>query len=81
MKTVKTERLSNGFMEEYGYTGNRYWFTGDIDGKDRLLHREDGPAIIIYGDRGRQRWFYQGVEYFPKDNEEWLKIMKMKAFL
>lgn len=42
-------------------------------------HNEDGPAEEDAD--GRKIWFLNGVQYFPKDNEEWLRIMKMKALL
>ena len=53
--------------------GSNYWF---INGK---LHREDGPAIE-YPD-GIKFWYYQSKEIDCKDNEEFLRIIKLMAFL
>jgi len=52
--------------------GNKYWYR---DGKP---HREDGPAIE--GANGEKCWFYRGTEIECKSQEEFLRLLKMKAF-
>ena len=52
--------------------GTKHWYVDD------LLHREDGPAIE-YAD-GSKYWFINDKEIFCKSNEEFLKLMKLKAF-
>lgn len=52
--------------------GDKYWY---INGK---LHREDGPAIE-YSDKNKI-WYYHGQQIHCKDNEEFLKLIKLKAF-
>jgi hypothetical protein len=53
--------------------GSKSWF---INGK---LHRLDGPAIErISGDNC---WYIDGERIHCKDNEEFLRIVKMKALL
>ena len=47
-----------------------------INGK---LHREDGPAVE-YPD-GTKLWYYNDKWIDCKDNEEFLRIIKLMAFL
>ena len=42
------------------------------------LHREDGPAIE-YAD-GSKRWFYKDKEIHCKDNQEFLRTIKLIVF-
>lgn len=43
------------------------------------LHREDGPAIQY--SNGLGFWYLHGKRYHPKDNDEWLRWMKLKSLL
>lgn len=52
---------------------DKWWY---IDGK---LHREDGPAIEYYS--GYILWYINGKTVRCKTNEEFLRLMKLKAFL
>ncbi len=44
-----------------------------------LRHREDGP-VIEYGDKDKF-WFYHGKQIDCKDNQEFLRMIKLMAFL
>jgi hypothetical protein len=44
-----------------------------------VRHREDGPAVEYAN--GNKEWYYHGKRIDCKDNEEFLKIIKMIAFL
>jgi hypothetical protein len=76
---MRIESLPNGGRKE---TTNAGTIIYELNNK---LHREDGPAIeydLIECDKViGDLWFLNGVEYFPKDNDEWLRWMKMKALL
>ena len=62
----------DGPAVEYA-NGNKGWY------KNGKLHREDGPSIeYIYGDK---RWYYQGERIYCKDNEEFLRMIKLIIFL
>ena len=52
--------------------GSKGWY------RDGKLHREDGPAIE-WAD-GDKYWYLKGTEIECKSNEEFLRLMKMKAF-
>jgi hypothetical protein len=41
-------------------------------------HREDGPAIE-WSD-GAKKWFYHGQQIHCQSNEEFLRMVKLKAF-
>ena len=53
--------------------GDKYWWLGD------QLHREDGPAVECVD--GFKAWFYQGKQINCKDNQEFLRMIKLMAFL
>tara|TARA_R110000868_G_scaffold99024_4_gene272650 strand:- start:11312 stop:11641 length:330 start_codon:yes stop_codon:yes gene_type:complete len=53
--------------------GTKKWFLNDI------LHREDGPAIE-WSD-GFKAWYYHGNLIDCKDNQEFLRMIKLMAFL
>ena len=53
--------------------GTKSWWQND------RLHRLDGPAIEHAG--GDKAWFINGERILCKDNEKFLRIVKMKAFL
>ena len=42
------------------------------------LHREDGPAVEFAN--GTKYWFFRNKHIDCKTNEEFLQLMKMKAF-
>jgi hypothetical protein len=53
--------------------GDKYWY---LNGK---LHREDGPAIeYAYG---RKVWYLNDIKIDVKDNDEFLRIVKLMAFM
>jgi len=52
--------------------GDKAWYRND------LLHREDGSAVEIAN--GNKRWFFRDKQIFCETNEEFLKLMKLKAF-
>ena len=52
--------------------GNKYWF---LNGK---RHREDGPACeYVNGDKS---WWYHGKYIDCKSQEEFERLLKLKAF-
>jgi hypothetical protein len=53
--------------------GYKEWW---VNGK---LHREDGPAIEDYNKK--EFWFIHGELIDCKDNEDFLRIIKMKTLL
>ena len=53
--------------------GDKYWY---LNGK---RHREDGPAIE-YTNRYKA-WYLNDIKIDVKDNDEFLRIVKLKAFL
>ena len=57
---------------EYSY-GDKYWY---INGK---RHREDGPAVEYPS--GYQEWYCQGKRIYCKDNQEFLRMIKLMVFL
>jgi len=42
------------------------------------LHREDGPAIEDAN--GNKSWYYNGQKIHCQFNQEFLKLIKLKAF-
>lgn len=54
-------------------SGTKYWY---INGQH---HREDGPAIDCVN--GTKYWFLNGERIDCKTQEEFLRIVKLKAFL
>ena len=76
---IKQWRLNNKLHREDGpayewIDGSKFWY---LNG---LLHREDGPAIE-YARSGSKRWFYHGKQIDCKDNQEFLRMIKLKIFL
>ena len=61
----------DGPAVEYA-NGNKYWY---LNGKQ---HREDGPAAE-HSD-GAKYWYLNGKKIICNNNEEFLKIVKLKAF-
>jgi hypothetical protein len=85
--------MKNGCVEYYG--GTKQWYKDGklhrIDGPARelingnkywlqhgKLHRLDGPAVEY--DCGLKYWFYRGVQMFCFSQEEFERILKLKAF-
>jgi len=52
--------------------GDKYWY------RNGQYHREDGPAYESAS--GDKWWYIHGKKLDCKTNEEFLKLMKMKAF-
>ena len=52
--------------------GGKYWY---LNGK---YHREDGPAIE-YPD-GYKSWYLSGKKISCKDNDHFLRLIKLKVF-
>jgi hypothetical protein len=52
--------------------GEQSWY---INGK---LHREDGPAMMFNNDRSY--WYYHGNEIDCSSQEEFERLLKLKAF-
>ena len=53
--------------------GTKYWYLND------KFHREDGPAIEWSS--GYQEWYFHGEKINCKDNQEFLRMIKLMAFL
>ena len=54
-------------------SGHKHWFIED------MWHREDGPAIEW--PNGDFYWFIDGKEIEVSSNEEFLRLVKLKAFI
>jgi hypothetical protein len=54
------------------FDGDKYWY---LNGK---LHREDGPAVKYAN--GDKQWYYHGKYLNCQTNEEFLRLLKLKAF-
>jgi hypothetical protein len=68
----KITQLSNG-GELYEYScGTKCWFLNDT------YHREDGPAIEWYN--GKKSWYLNGERIPCKTQEEFERLMLLKAF-
>ena len=55
------------------YLGTKFWYLND------KLHREDGPAVEYTS--GDKFWYFQGKNIICKDNEEFLRMVKLIVFL
>lgn len=53
-------------------SGTKIWYSNGF------YHREDGPAIEF--EDGERHWYYHGIEIKCKSNEEFLRLIKLKAF-
>ena len=61
----------DGPAVEYA-NGSKYWYRND------QYHREDGPAVEL--SNGNKYWYLLGKLLDCKTNEEFLQLMKLKAF-
>ena len=52
--------------------GDKWWYINS------QLHREDGPAIEYID--GTKYWYLNGKQIDCKTNEEFLRLVKLKAF-
>jgi len=52
--------------------GDKWWY------RNGQYHREDGPAIELAN--GSKYWYFRDKQIICENNEEFLKLMKMKAF-
>lgn len=55
------------------YDGTKRWTLPNGD-----FHREDGPTVELAN--GNKLWYYHGKLINCKTNEEFLKLIKLKAF-
>jgi hypothetical protein len=69
----KRHRLDGPAIDIVHTYGYRSWW---IDGKK---HREDGPAVE--SPNGVNQYWISGVQIHCEDNEEFLRIVKMKSFI
>lgn len=53
--------------------GDKYWYLNNF------LHREDGPACESFD--GYKFWYYRGKPIYCRDNKEFLRMIKLIAFL
>lgn len=65
---------------------NQYW-CATINGL-KVLHKEDGPAVIFdkeyiewYGENKKYQWWYMGEQIECSSQEEFERLLKLKAFL
>jgi len=62
--------MKNGLViDRYG---SKRWY------RDDLLHREDGPDIEY--SNGSKEWYYEGKKIECSSNDEFLRLIKLKAF-
>jgi hypothetical protein len=75
-KTICETDDNGNFHREDGpaveFDNGRYWYQ---HGK---LHREDGPAVEYAN--GRKLWYYHGQQINCQTNEEFVRLLKLKAF-
>ena len=62
--------MKNGLI--IGTDGSKFYY---LDGK---RHRTDGPALE-YAD-GSKSWYYHGEEIKVSSNEEFFRMLRLKAF-
>jgi len=74
-KHINVRRLLHrldGPAIEYS-NGTKCWYQHD------KLHRLDGPAIEYHN--GTKRWYINDEPVIVDNNEQFLRLMKLKAFL
>ena len=69
-KEGKYHRLDGPAIE--WHNGDKYWY------KEGKFHREDGPAAEYTS--GAKLYFYLGKRIECKSNEEYFKLLKLRAF-
>lgn len=57
-----------------GVYANYYFVKGTS-----ILHREDGASVEVHD--GTKEWYFYGKKINCKNQEEFLRIIKLKAFL
>jgi hypothetical protein len=62
--------MNDGFTIDIN--GNKYWRLND------QWHREDGPAVDHFS--GYQAWYYHGTRVQCNSQEEFVRMLKLKAF-
>tara|TARA_R110000868_G_scaffold77151_3_gene221248 strand:+ start:1825 stop:2085 length:261 start_codon:yes stop_codon:yes gene_type:complete len=55
------------------YNGDKSWYLNGV------RHREDGPAFEFCD--GSKKWYYHGNRIHCKNNQEFLRMIKLMAFL
>tara|TARA_B110000503_G_C7058933_1_gene375765 strand:+ start:856 stop:1116 length:261 start_codon:yes stop_codon:yes gene_type:complete len=55
------------------YDGTKAWYLNN------KCHREDGPAVEWFN--GCNEWHYHGKRITCKNNQEFLRMIKLKMFL
>jgi len=68
----KITKLHNGGELIETNSGSKYYF---LNGKN---HREDGPAIEFAG--GGKYWYVNDIQVFCTTQEEFERLMRLKAF-
>jgi hypothetical protein len=61
----------NGPAIEFASGYKEWWLNGE-------LHREDGPAIL--GTYGAKQWWYHGKQLDCNTQEEFERLLKLRAF-
>ena len=85
--------MKNGLIED-GFGTRRWYLNGNLHREDGpaiesakgtkhwlihgQLHRIDGPALELYN--GYKEWWVNEEQIDCKNNEEFLRIIKLKAF-
>ena len=61
--------MKNGLIR---FNGSKFWYKND------LLHKEDGPAIEYVN--ANNYWYLNGKEIHCSTQEEFERLLKLKAF-
>ena len=64
---------------EINSSGCTVWLVNDTNDYSSIFHREDGPAVIH--PNGKSFWWYEGEYIDCKSQEEFERLLKLKAFL
>jgi hypothetical protein len=68
----KITKLPNGSELIETNSGSKYYF---LNGKN---HREDGPAVEYAN--GDKSWYLNDIQVFCETQEEFERLMRLKAF-
>jgi hypothetical protein len=67
----------------YDNNGAEYWYEAD-NKRALVLHREDGPAILIDPKTCQCKdcvsWYFHGIKIDCQTQKEFEQLMRMKAF-